>query len=156
MSPALWRSTEGASSDSLVQRTGNSPLDHSNLPRTSWVRRQWTVTDLSLNRRPGEEDSFSCSLSLERDGFTDSGRTPKPVKYSLCLSLRVRGKEIPLLTGLLSKEIQTSEELHSLSVSSEKLLEQITELREEIQSLELENRSLKHTLMEIQRPKRVS
>lgn len=132
-------------------------LDHGTGSETNWVQRSWSCSDLTLQPEISEKsDHFRATLELQRAGLPKSGIDQTPVTVTLLLCFKVAGKEVSLLTGLLGRSVQTEEEIQGNSVYSERLLNQISELRAEVESLERENLNLKHTLMDSQRPRRVS
>lgn len=135
----------------------SSTLENGYDSGTSWVKRSWLITDLNLRQDSMlEKDQFQATFELQRAGLPKSGIDQTPVTVTLLLSIKAAGKEISLLTGLLGRSVQTEEEIQGRSIYSERLQGQISELRAEVESLERENLNLKHTLMESQRPRRVS
>lgn len=153
---SLREPTEGAENQTPL--SGQKPtLEHEISHKSTWVQRSWTVLDLNLRPDPsGKPDLLQATLELQRAGLPKSGIDQTPVTVSLLLCFKAAGKEVSLLTGLLGRSVQTEEEIQGRSVYSERLLNQISELRAEVESLERENLNLKHTLMDSQRPRRVS
>jgi hypothetical protein len=116
------------------------------------------LINVLIERVPGSDGSFVISFELQRDGTENSGKTETPVPHTLLLSLKVEGKELPTLTGLLSRKVTIGEnlELQSSLENQENLKSENHHLREERDSLEHENKILKRTLMELQREPRVA
>jgi hypothetical protein len=127
-----------------------------NPPSPMWVQRGWKISHLDITKDPTKEDLLIAVLTLEREGQPESEKNQIPVTVTLSFIIRVQGREIPLLTGFLNRFVETEEQIQGPSVFTERLMEQIQQLREEVEDLHNENNALKHSLTSIQRPKRAS
>jgi hypothetical protein len=140
--------TQSAGQPSL-ERTGSQVLHE--------VRRSFVLEDLVLSKiKDQEKVEFSINFLLGRsEGRGYPGKTQIPESPPTYLSLEVDGRELSLLSGLLSRKIEIIEQ----RASSPKVLELETlvqSLRERLDHAESENQTLKQFLMETQRPRKVS
>lgn len=133
-----------------------STLDASKSQTTFWSERTFEFDDLLLKTTRGEDDLLLISFKLQRVGVADSGKNQNPVSKTLLLSFKAEKKEVALLTGLLGRQLQVEEELRPSFRAKEEMSEDLERLREENEELQSENLILKRSLMEIQRPRRVS
>lgn len=140
-------------SDQASIGTSVSTLD-SNSSNTFWSERCFEVFDLHLSTKDPVENLLFCRFELQRasDNF---GKNQNPIS-PLLLSFIAEKKEVALLTGLLGRQMRIEEELRPAFRAKEELVEELQRLREENEELEEENKVLKRSLMEIQRPRRVS
>lgn len=154
MSLVHWNPKKGTELGS-PQRVTTSPLDVETSKYDEWSTRIFEVSDLLTERVPGEESLFLLNFRLERM-IANSGKTQNPVPPDSFLSLKAEPREMALFTGILHRQIKIKDPLQRHRVSQTSMLEELQYLRGEVEALEEENRILKHTLMELQRPKRVS
>lgn len=145
---------QGASDQVSTYQQKSSSLDPGS-SETFWSRRYFEISDLNLSRtRDQQESTYLVNLELQR-ASDDFGKNQNPISQ-LLLSFKIEQKEVALLTGLLSRVIQVEEELRPSFRAKEEMDEELQRLREENSCLEEENKVLKRSLMEIQRPRRVS
>lgn len=120
-------------------------------PKTSWFRRSFEISDLLIEKIPGQESKFLFSLKLKGAGSLNSGTLQNPDQRLLLLSLKGEAKECALLTGLISREVQIEEELLEGSLKVQDLEQDLQWYREKLERSEYENQVLKRSLMELSR-----
>lgn len=151
-----WSSKESTRIRASEIESSSSTLDGEEPQYNEWSTRCFEISDLLSQRVPGEDNLFILNFRLERIDFANSGNTQNPVPPSSFLSLKAEGKEMALLTGLLMRQCTIKEPLQNHRASHGPVIEELRALREEVEELNHENRVLKHTLGELQRPRRVS
>lgn len=134
-----------------------SSLERTGTPVLHEVRRSFVLEDLVLSRLSTEESGkFSANFLLGRaEGGGYPGKTQIPESPPTYLSLEVDGRELSLLSGLLSRKVELIEQRAS-SPKVQELETLVQSLRERLEHAEGENSTLKQFLMESQRPRRVS
>lgn len=145
------KGTSGKSNSS--SEVEDSSLDQKISQTLSWSSRVFEFSDLTV-QKVRTDNVFLLSFQLQRrDG--DSGKTLNP-ENPVHLSLKAEGKEIALLSGLLSRTVSIQELKHQKLVSQQELMSEVSELREENANLRQEVDNLYEALERIQRPRLVS
>jgi len=154
MRSSFWEFRKESEDFNSTQRSDDS-REASDHEIRHQVKRRFVIEDLVLARGTSESETFSANLLLTRAEGGQSGKNQIPEIPPTYLSVKVSGKEISLLSGLLNREIEIVEERRS----SPKVLDlerDLETLRLENEDLQSELKTLKNFLMEPQRPKRVS
>lgn len=151
---SILPSRRGARSD-LGPESNTHSTSFSLVPETrekiSWFRRSFEISDLLVEKIPGQEGKFHFSLKLKGAGNLNSGTLQNPDQRLLLLSLKGEAKECALLTGLISREVQIEEELYEGSLKVQELQEDLQWYREKLERSEYENQVLKRSLVELSR-----
>jgi len=148
-------SQERASESLPLVPSQRPPLEEGESQSTPVVRRGFTVTNLLLSSDPSEERDYVAVLHLERSDGGQFGTRPNSDESPLAFQLKISGKEVPLFSGILNREIQIEEEYIYRPYDRE-MEKTLTSLREDLREAQEENKLLKRYLMESQRPRRVS
>lgn len=137
-------------------RPADSPLDQEIQPKVAWFRRPFEISDLLIEKVPGQEGRFLFSLKLKGVGSLNSGTLQNPDMRLLLLSFKGEAKELALLSGLISREILIEEELLEGSLKVQNLEAELRLLREEAAALRHENQILKQSLVDLSREPRIA
>lgn len=114
------------------------------------LKHVWTLSGLNLipdrAKGPGYFIAHLTMVRTELQQSQDNQIIEGTAEQTLII--RVKGNEIPLLSGLLGSEITTTEWVNNRVTQLGQCLERIQKLETEIESLELENRNLKQTIFD--------
>lgn len=133
--------------------TEDSTLEAKIQSTLSWSSSVYQISDLQVDRHR-TDNVFLCTFELDRLE-RDSGNNQNPA-LSTQLSLKVEGKEIALLSGLLGRHCSFGEFRYTRLIQQNQLVEEIHRLREENLNLKGEVENLYGALESLQRPKMIS
>lgn len=153
MSLTPWSSRSASGNGQSEQRNLNSALDQDISSTLRWSSEVFEISDLQVQK--SRDGIFLTTLLLDGAEAEKSGSHPIPAPQTH-LSLKVEGKEIPLLSGFLNRQLLIRKlEYHRL-VSQKKMEQEISELRAENQNLQTEVQNLYGALERLQRTRSVA
>lgn len=134
--------------------SGPRALDAKIQSTLQWSTGVYRIDDLQVTPSDQAGGSYLCTYSLaELD--QDSGKTKKSSNCTQ-FAIKVEGKEISLLSGLLGRHCSIGELRYHRLVQQDVLVQEIHNLRAENEQLRLECQNLYGALESLQRPKMIS